>query len=319
MSESGKVVLLSGGVGGAKLALGFARILPGARLAVIANTGDDFEHLGLHVSPDIDTLLYTLSELADPVRGWGRRDETWNFMAALRALGGEDWFNLGDGDLALHVWRSHLLAAGRSLSEVTDAACRALGIEAAILPMSDDPVATVVESADGPLAFQHYFVRDECRPEVRGFRFEGARSARLNPRLGEMLAGGGVAAIVIAPSNPFVSIGPILAVAGLREALAACAAPVLAVSPIVGGQALKGPAAKMMAELGLSVSARGVAEHYRDLLDGMVIDERDRTEAAPIGALGLEVLVTGTVMRDLADRKRLAEACLEFAARLRPP
>jgi LPPG:FO 2-phospho-L-lactate transferase len=315
MSQDGRVVVLSGGVGGAKLVLGLARTLPADRLLVVANTGDDFRHYGLHVSPDIDTVVYTLAGLANAELGWGRQGESWNFMAALKALGGEDWFNLGDGDLAMHVLRTHRLDAGEGLGAVTADLCRALGIAVPVLPMTDDPVATVVETADGPLAFQHYFVRDRCRPAVTGFRFDGIEAARPHPDLLAAL-GGDAAAVVIAPSNPFVSVDPILRLPGLRHALDAFAGPIVAVSPIVGGVAIKGPAAKMMAELGMPASALAVARHYQGLVDGLVIDHADAAEAAEIRALGMAVLVTATVMRDLEDRKALARDCLAFATDL---
>lgn len=312
----GRIVALSGGVGGAKLALGLAHTLPGDRLIVVANTGDDFVHLGLHVSPDIDTVVYTLSGRADPERGWGRRDESWSFMAALRELSGTGWFNLGDGDLAMHVWRTRRLAAGAGLTEVTADIADRLGIAATILPMTDDPVATVVETPDGPLAFQEYFVRDRCEPKVTGFRFDGIDTAAPCPALLRALSSGDLAAILITPSNPFVSIDPILALAGLRDALKACGRPIVAVSPIVGGKAIKGPAAKMMVELGLPSTAAAVARHYRGLIDGFVIDEADRAQTAEIRDLGMAVRVTRTVMRDLEDRKALARICCEFATEI---
>jgi len=303
-------VVLSGGVGGAKLVLGMAHVAAPETLLVVANTADDFRHLGLHIAPDIDTVVYTLSDLADKERGWGRQGETWNFMAAMRSLGGEDWFNLGDGDMAMHVERTRRLEAGESLTDVTAALARALGIEVPILPMTDDRVATVVETADGPLAFQHYFVRDRCALAVTGFRFDGIEAARPNPALMNRLAGGGVDAVVIAPSNPFVSVDPILKLPGLRAALKDAGVPIAAVSPIVGGEAIKGPAAKMMAELGMPATALEVARHYRDLVDVMVIDEVDAAQETDIRALDMDVVVAQTVMRSLDDRKDLARVCL---------
>ncbi len=234
------VVALSGGVGGAKLALGLARIVPPEALTVIANVGDDFEHLGLAISPDIDTLTYVLAGLDDTARGWGRRGESWAFMAALAELGGESWFNLGDRDLALHVERTRRLRAGETLSQVTADIARRLGIGPRILPASDDPVRTVVDTADGPLAFQHYFVREQCRPAVRGFRYDGADRARAQPEALAALAAPDLQAVVICPSNPYISVDPILAIPALRRALADCAAPVVAVSPIVGGSGAQG-------------------------------------------------------------------------------
>lgn len=308
-----KVLALSGGVGGAKLALGLARTLPPENLTIVANTGDDFTHLGLRICPDIDTVVYTLSDLADRERGWGRQDESWNFMAALGQLGGEDWFNLGDSDLAMHVARTEALAQGRSLSDVTDTIAGRLGIGPAILPMTDDPVATVVETPDGPLAFQHYFVRDRCAPVVSGFRFDGIEAALPNPVLMSLLDADALDAVIVTPSNPFVSIDPILSLTGVRAAIDAVGAPVVAVSPIVGGQAIKGPAAKMMAELGMPATATAVARHYADLVDGFVIDHADADARDEIAELGLRVLVTQTVMADLDDRKNLAVDCCEFA------
>src|SRR5579863_628107 len=275
-----RVVALSGGIGGAKLALGLYRILPPDSLLVVANTGDDFEHLGLSVSPDLDTLLYVLAGLDNPETGWGRRGESWTFMAALEALGGETWFKLGDGDLATHVERTRRLRAGESLSAITEDFRRRLGIRARLLPMSDDPVRTRVETDEGRLDFQRYFVARACAPRVREVRFDGAAAARPQPDLLAALADPGVEAIVVCPSNPLISIDPILAVPGVREALRAAPAPVVAVSPLIGGKAVKGPTAKMMAELGLPVTAAAVAAHYRDILDVYVADEADAAEVA---------------------------------------
>ncbi|MEC9184845.1 MAG: 2-phospho-L-lactate transferase, partial [Pseudomonadota bacterium] len=263
------VLALSGGVGGAKLALGLMHTLPPENLTVVANTGDDFTHLGLRICPDIDTVVYTLSDLADKNRGWGRAGESWNFMAALGRIGGEDWFNLGDGDMAMHVFRTQALAEGRTLSDVTAEIAETLGIGPRILPMTDETVATVVESANGDLPFQHYFVRDRCEPAVTGFRFTGIADAKANAEMMTLINGSYLDSIVVTPSNPFVSIDPILSLPGVRDALNAQTSPIIAVSPIVGGQAIKGPAAKMMAELGRPTTALAVAEHYRDLIDGI--------------------------------------------------
>jgi LPPG:FO 2-phospho-L-lactate transferase len=308
-----RCVVLSGGVGGAKLVLGLAHAMAPEELLAVVNTGDDFEHLGLLVCPDIDTVVYTLSGLANPETGWGRAGESDGFMRALDALGGETWFFLGDGDLAMHVERTRRLRAGQSLSSVTDELRRRLGVAARIAPMSDDPLRTMVATAEGELAFQHYFVRERCRPAVTGFRFEGAARARAQP---DALAGLGdpaLEAILIAPSNPYISIDPILAVPGLREAIAAARAPVVAVSPIVGGRAVKGPTAKMMAELGLEPTAEAVARRYRGLVDGFVLDEADAGAAGAVRALGMATLVTSTVMGSLADKARLAGEALDFA------
>jgi len=313
MSRSeGFVLALSGGIGGAKLALGLYRILPPGALMVVANTGDDFEHLGLAISPDIDTLLYTLAGLDNPELGWGRRDETWTFMKALGDLGGETWFNLGDGDLAIHVERTRRLAAGESLSEITDDFRRRLGISARLLPMSDERVRTRLRTQEGWLDFQDYFVRLRCAPVVREIAFAGADQARPQPDFLAALADLNLQAVVICPSNPFISINPILSLPGIREALRACHAPVVAVSPIIGGKAVKGPTAKMMAELGLPVDAATVARHYGDILRHYVADEADANE---IGDLGVPVTVTRTLMLSLEDRARLARVVLEAASR----
>jgi LPPG:FO 2-phospho-L-lactate transferase len=309
-----KYLALTGGVGGAKLAHGLARLLGPEQIAFAVNTGDDFEHLGLHVSPDVDTLIYTLSGESNPDTGWGRRDETWAFMAAVAELGGETWFNLGDRDLALHVERSRRLGAGESLTAVTAALAARLGVRHPVLPMSDDPVRTVVETDAGELAFQHYFVRDRCAPRVTGFRFAGADTARLNPAIERWLDDPALRGVIICPSNPYVSVDPILATGGLRQRLAAATVPVVAVSPIIGGRALKGPAAKMMQELGFAASARAVAAHYRGLISGLVLDDEDRALQDDVRALGIAPLVTRTLMLSPADREALAGDVLAFLA-----
>lgn len=310
---TGRVVALSGGIGGAKLALGLDRILPAGELSIICNTGDDFEHLGLTICPDIDTVLYTLSGRANKTLGWGREGETWTFMAALKDLGGETWFNLGDGDLALHVERTRRLAQGDTPSAITGAFARAFGLASEILPMSDTPVRTIVQTPDGPLPFQRYFVEQQCKPEVTGFHFDGAPGAAMPEDVRAALAEPGLAAIVICPSNPLISIDPILSVPGLCAALRAASAPVVAVSPIIGGKAVKGPTAKMMRELGLPTTSAGIARHYGDLLDGLVIDRADAGEAE---ALAIPSLVTPTLMTTDADKTRLAGEVLDFARRL---
>jgi LPPG:FO 2-phospho-L-lactate transferase len=304
------VVALSGGVGGAKLALGLSRALAPKDLLVVANTGDDFEHLGLSISPDIDTLAYVLSGLDNQVMGWGRRDETWSFMETIATLGGESWFRLGDRDLALHVERTRRLKAGETLSQVTRDVCRRLGIAVRVLPMSDDPVRTRVLSDEGWLDFQHYFVRRQCRPVVRELVFEGANQARPQADVVAALANGNVRAVVICPSNPFISIEPILAVPGMRDALAGCGAPVVAVSPIVGGRAVKGPTAKMMQELGLTISAATAAQRYGSLLSGYVVDPAD---ADDVRGLSAAVKTAPTLMTDLATREALARTVLDLA------
>jgi LPPG:FO 2-phospho-L-lactate transferase len=305
-----RVLALSGGVGGAKLALGLRNVVPAGKLTIVANTGDDFEHLGLHVSPDIDTLLYTLAGLDNPETGWGRRDETWTFMAVLAALGGETWFRLGDGDLAIHVERTRRLAAGEPLSYIIRDFADRFGVRAAIVPMTDDPVRTRVRTAAGWLEFQRYFVEQQCRPEVTEFSYDGATTAKPHPDFFAALAHPELRAVVICPSNPFISIEPILAVPGVREALRACVAPVVAVAPIVGDQAVKGPTAKMMRELRLKVSAETVAERYADLLDGYVIDDGD---APLLTTLPIPTIAAKAVMVSLADREQLAKMTLALA------
>ena len=305
-----KVVALAGGVGGAKLAHGLALCLPPEDLTVIVNTGDDFEHLGLHISPDLDTVCYTLAGLANPETGWGLTGDSWEFLGALERLGGETWFRVGDQDLATHVERTRRLRAGESLSQVTQDFCRLWGVRPTVLPMTDDSVRTMVLTQDGELAFQDYFVRLACEPEVKGFRFEGAPSARPAPGVLESLAE--AEAVVICPSNPWVSVDPILSVPGIRGTLAG--SRVLAVSPIVGGEAIKGPAAQMFRQLGIEPTPLAVAGHYAGLISDMVIDQVDAPLAAGIELDGLRVLVTDTIMRTQADRHRLALETLAFVA-----
>ena len=313
-AQDGLVLALSGGIGGAKLALGLSRILPPGELVVVANTGDDFEHLGLSISPDLDTLLYTLAGIDNPETGWGLRSETWTFMAALGALGGETWFQLGDGDLATHVERTRRLKAGEPLSRITDDFRHRLGVRTKILPMTDDEVRTRVRTAEGWLEFQDYFVRRGCEPAVAELAYEGAAAARAHGEFLAALADARLRAIVVCPSNPFLSIDPILALPGVREALRTCPAPVVAVSPIIGGRAVKGPTAKIMVELGLPVAAAAVARHYGDLLDGYLVDHSD---AGTVTCSGLEVANAATMMTTLADREALAREVLAFADSLR--
>ena len=309
-SDSPSILAISGGIGGAKLALGLDRVLPAGELAVLCNTGDDFEHLGLHISPDIDTVTYTLAGIANPDTGWGREGETWSFMKALEGFGGETWFQLGDKDLALHVERTHRLRNGETLAAITSDVAMRLGISTKLLPMSDEPVRTMVQTDEGVLPFQRYFVERRCKPAVKGFAFDGAKTAKLVPGLAGILAERGLDAIIICPSNPFISIDPILAVPGLREALIASPAPVVAVSPIIAGKSVKGPTAKIMAELGLPTSSLSVAKHYGDLLDGLVLDVADARQS---DALSLPYLVTPTLMTTEADKRRLANEVLDFA------
>ena len=307
------MLALCGGVGGAKLTLGLSRILSPDQLSVVINTGDDFTHLGLNISPDIDTVTYTLSGVSNTELGWGRTGETWQFMSALKGLGGEDWFNLGDLDLAMHVERTRRLDAGETLSAITADFAAKLGIEVPLVPMTDDPIATIVETTEGALAFQHYFVRDKCEPKVTGIRFAGASDARPSEAFRVALADQNVTAIVICPSNPFLSVDPLLAIPGVRQALRDNSAPVVAVSPIVGGRAIKGPTAKMMGELGLDVSATSVAAHYGDLLDGFVVDSED----GGAGTFNVPTRITNTIMKTIEDREGLARTVLEFAAEIK--
>ncbi|MEJ7925426.1 2-phospho-L-lactate transferase [Sphingobium sp. AN641] len=306
-----KVVVLTGGVGGAKLVLGLSHIVAGADLTAIVNTGDDFRHLGLHVSPDIDTLLYTLSGKANAQQGWGREGESWAFMEALRELGGEDWFLLGDGDLALHVLRSDALARGETLSQITAGFAARWGIGTRILPMSDDPVATMLDTDEGRLAFQRYFVERRCAPAVSAIDFAGASSAVPAGGVEEAILAAD--AVIVAPSNPFLSVDPLLAVPAIRAALARTAAPVVAVSPLVGGQAVKGPTAKLMGELGIAVDNDAIARHYAGVIDGLLIDSGD-----DCGVAGLAIGRCPTLMSSLDDKVRVARAALALAEGLRP-
>ncbi|MDI1296048.1 MAG: 2-phospho-L-lactate transferase [bacterium] len=305
-----QVVVLTGGVGGAKLVLGLSHILPPGTLTAIVNTGDDFRHLGLHVSPDIDTLLYTLADKANAAQGWGREGESWAFMAALRELGGPDWFALGDGDLALHVLRSHALTQGESLSQVTARFAARWGIGIRVLPMSDQPVATMLDSDRGRLEFQRYFVEQRCEPTISAILFDGAPQA--DPAPGVVDAILSADAVIVAPSNPFLSIDPLLAVTGLRSALEETRAPIVAVSPLIGGRAIKGPTAKLMAELKIPVDNDSIARHYAGLIDAMVIDSDDSC-----GIPGLAIARCATLMTTLADKIRVAQAALDLAAGLR--
>jgi len=310
-----RTVVLAGGVGGAKLAHGLQQVLPPGDLTVIVNTGDDLELHGLLVMPDHDTVMYTLAGLADPAQGWGLAGETYVAAGMLARYGQPTWFRLGDGDLATHVVRTSCLRDGQRLTEVCLGLQAALGLSTRVLPMSDEPVRTRVRTDDGWLDFQDYFVRLHQAPEVREVRFEGIASASATPE--SLAAVDDARLLVLAPSNPFVSLEPIVAVPGMRPALQAArqrGVPVVAVSPIVGGRALKGPADRMLRSLGLEASAAAVAQRYAGLIDAYVIDDVDRDEAPRVAALDLRVLVTDTVMVDEAARARLARATVEFAA-----
>jgi LPPG:FO 2-phospho-L-lactate transferase len=310
------IVALAGGVGGARLSVGLAAVLPSSRLAFVVNTGDDFEHLGFSISPDLDTVMYTLAGVNNPLTGWGRARETWNFMAALKQLGGDDWFKLGDHDLAVHVLRTLALNRGVPLSEITRTLSRRLGIRHSVMPMSDSPVRTRVLTDRGELAFQDYFVRYRCRSRVTKFRFAGSRAARVPASLQRIMRSGKVRAVVICPSNPYVSVAPILSVPAIRAWIKQRDFPVIAVSPIVGGVALKGPAAKMMRELGSEATALGVARHYGDRVDGWIIDRQDAKLQRSIEREGRAVIVTDTVMSNRRKSLQLAQRVVAFAQTL---
>jgi LPPG:FO 2-phospho-L-lactate transferase len=281
------------------------------RITAIVNTGDDFRHLGLWICPDLDTLLYTLAGKADAEHGWGRAGETWGFMAALRSLGAEDWFLLGDGDLALHVLRTARLAGGATLSRISRDFARAWDLPVTMLPMSDDPVSTHLSTNEGDLPFQRYFVDRRCAPTVNAIRFEGAAAAQAAPGVVEAIQSADTRAVLIAPSNPFLSIDPILAVPGIRAALMKATVPVVAVSPIVGGKAVKGPTAKLMVELGIPITPRAIADHYRGVIDGLLVDERDGLDG-----VGIPMAAADTLMVSLKDRARVASAALALADRI---
>ena len=304
-----RLVALAGGVGGAKLADGLRRVLAPEQLSIIVNTGDDFIHLGLKICPDLDTVCYTLAGIANWETGWGRAEESFQALENISKLGGPDWFRVGDRDLGTHLERTRRLNAGERLSEITRDFCRAWGVQPTVLPMSDEPVATQVFTEQGELAFQEYFVYHRCQPAVKGFEFAGCEEAR--PAPGVLEAIGSAEVVVFCPSNPWVSIDPILSVPGVRQAIQS--KTVIAVSPIIGGRTIKGPAAKMYAELGIEPSALAVCRHYRELLAGFVIDEEDQQLAKDVEEMGVEVLVTQTIMLSDEERKRLAERVVEFA------
>lgn len=306
-----KVVALAGGVGGAKLAQGLAQALSPGDLTVIVNTADDFEHFGLHISPDLDTVCYTLAGIGNPESGWGLAEDTINALTAVEALGGPTWFQLADRDLGTHLERTRRMKDGHPLSRITHAFCLAWGVETTILPMTDDPARTMIQTEEGELSFQEYFVHQRCEPAVRGFRLEGGDSALPAPGVLEALAGAD--RIVVCPSNPWVSIGPILSIRGIRSAIDPAKA--IAVSPIVGGRTIKGPAAKMYAEMSIEPSAVAVAKHYRDVIRHFVMDDEDRALFSEVRELGLQVLVTDTIMTNSTARVRLARSVLDFVGR----
>ena len=306
-----KVVALAGGVGGAKLAAGLQAVLPQGALTVIVNTGDDFEHWGLSICPDLDTVLYNLADLHNPEHGWGRRGESYHALHTMANLGGEDWFMLGDQDLALHLRRTEWLRQGVSLTEVTERLRRSLGVPSDILPMSDQPVRTLVHTEDGDMPFQHYFVRCRCEPAVIDLTFVGAEQAR--PTHAALAALAEADLIVFCPSNPYLSIDPVLSIPHLRRAISNAKAPKVAVTPIVGGKAIKGPAAKMMREMSVPINPATVANRYQDLLTGFVLDQQDADWRAEID---MPVLVTDTMMTSLEVKRTLAREIITFAEQL---
>lgn len=307
-----RFVALAGGVGGAKLVDGLAHHLSPEELVIIVNTGDDFDHLNLKICPDLDTICYTLAGVANQETGWGRQDESWHALESVSELGGPDWFRLGDRDIGTHLERTRRLALGESLSQITNDFCKSWGIEFTVLPMSDDPVPTWVYTEAGEMPFQEYFVHHQCKPQVNGFRFENAEYAHPAPGVLESLQDADL--VIICPSNPWVSVDPILSIPGVLPSVDSL--PVVAVSPIIGGKAVKGPAAKMFAELGIEPSTLSVCQHYRRMLDGFVLDSVDIEQAGHIQMYGIETLVTNTLMVTPDDRQRLAKEVLDFSEHL---
>jgi LPPG:FO 2-phospho-L-lactate transferase len=309
-----QVLALCGGVGGAKLALGLHHVLPPGDLMVAVNTGDDFEHLGLSISPDVDTVTYTLGGVANPELGWGRAGETWNFIAEIERLGGETWFRIGDKDLAVHVERTRRLAAGEPLSAITVDMSRHFGIISRILPMTNDMVRTMVVTEEGTLDFQHYFVQRRCEPVVKSLAYAGAADARVVSEIRQLLEQDSLQAIVLCPSNPWLSLAPMLEMSSFREALRESTAPIIAVSPLIGGQAVKGPTAKIMRDLRLEVSSATIASYYEGVIDGFVLDSSDAYLASQIP---VATHVTSTLMKSTADKQRLAREVMDFARSFR--
>jgi len=309
-----KIVALAGGVGGAKLAWGLAKVCDKEDLTIIVNTGDDFEHFGLKISPDLDTVCYALADLANPQTGWGRNSETWHVLEELKRFGGPDWFNLGDKDLALHLERTRLLNEGHSLSDVTRSLCGSLDVAQNVLPMSDQPVRTkIVTKEYGVLPFQEYFVKYKCQPTMENVFFEGIESAKMTLKGRKAIEECDL--VIFCPSNPWVSIDPILGVEDTRKIISTKTC--VAVSPIIGGQTVKGPAAKMYKEMGIEPSALAVAEHYDDVIKGIVIDRSDENQVKQIIQCGIMCIATKTIMSDNADREQLARETIFFANRLK--
>lgn len=302
---SDEILALAGGVGGAKLVWGLAQILNPGQLTIVVNTADDDVFHGLYVSPDHDTVMYTLADLVNPETGWGLKEDTFNLLEMLKNLGVDAWFNLGDRDLATHIRRTQLVNEGLTFSEVSEQLCLALGVKHSIVPMSDRAIRTIVETEEGSLGFQEYFVKRRCEPRVAQLHFEGAKDAQPSPRFADSLRE--ARAIIFCPSNPFLSIAPILAIQGVRKRIESFSGPRIAVSPIIGGRAIKGPAAKLLNELGHDVSSLGVAREYVGLCDMFVIDEEDRELSAQIIESGMKPIVTQTLMKSPADKIALAE------------
>ena len=305
-----KITALAGGVGASKLLLGLYQVMDPAALTIIVNTGDDIVLHGLKISPDLDIVTYTLAGIVDPQKGWGIRGETFHALKRLAAFGRADWFNLGDRDLATHIHRSAMLEEGKSLSEVAESIRVALGVKARILPMSDDPVPTIIETNEGAMHFQKYLVKRRAEPIVEGIQFRGVGAARPAPGVLEAISEAG--RIIICPSNPLISIGPILAVPGVRERLRARRNEIFAVCPIVGGKSLKGPSDKMLEQLGYDATALGVARLYADFTGTFVVDPADKAHARAIEALGMKVAIVPTVMKSLAQKRKLARALLDL-------
>jgi LPPG:FO 2-phospho-L-lactate transferase len=311
MSKNKKILCLCGGVGGAKLALGFSKILTPEQLTIVVNTGDDFEHLGYFISPDIDTVIYTLAGISNKTQGWGLEGETWAFMAQQEKNNGETWFKLGDKDLLTHQLRKKLLAQNKTLSAATLELCKHYGVKHSVLPMSDHKVSTIIKTAHSELPFQHYFVREQCKPVVSGFYFKGIESAGPSAGFLQALDASDLSAVVICPSNPFVSIDPILSLPGVKERLQSIKAPVLAISPIIGGQAIKGPTAKIMQELAIPLSSQAIAVHYRDVIDTLIIDNSDAEDVDAVEKSGVHCVSTQTLMKTDKDKENLARFILE--------
>ncbi|WBY00537.1 2-phospho-L-lactate transferase [Ramlibacter tataouinensis] len=302
----------SGGVGGAKLARGLADVVPPQDLTLVVNTGDDFDYLGLRIMPDFDSVVYAVSGLNDEERGWGRSGETWRCKETLGKLGVDTWFSLGDKDLALHLLRRSLLDGGATVTDAATEIAQGLGITCRVVPMTNHPVRTMVVTDEGELSFQDYFVRRRCEPRVRAFRFAGANRGTPSPAWFQSLASGASSGLVLCPSNPFVSIDPILSLPAVRGLLMRREFPVVAVSPLVGGAAVKGPLAKMLRELGLDCDPLAIAAHYADFLDGIVIDQRDAAYEAELRRRGLRIAVCDTMMADRDVSRRLARVSLDL-------